>query len=63
MYCVVTIGSNNDDDSSNSNEEVMDTTLNVIDVVEEISKESIQSVDVPFEGLHDCVIYKYLFNH
>ena len=53
MYCVVTIGSNNDDDSSNSNEEVMDTTLNVIDVVEEISKESIQSVDVPFEGLHD----------
>ena len=31
----------------------MDTTLHVNDAVEEISKESIQSVDVPFEGLHD----------
>ena len=31
----------------------MDTTLHANDGVEEISKESIQSVDVPFQGLHD----------
>ena len=31
----------------------MDTTLHANDAVEEISKESIQSVDVPFQGLHD----------
>ena len=34
----------------------MDTTLHVNDVVEDISKESIQSVDVPFKGLHDWIV-------